>query len=239
MQEQSDQISISQRLKIIRDEIAETCARSGRDPGHVRLVAVSKRKPAEAVHQASIQGQVIFGENRIQEAREKIPQVAAMNPDPAPSWHLIGPLQRNKVKYAVKLFDMVHSLDSVALAQELNKRWTRPDPLAVLLQVNIGAEAQKFGFDPDETAAALREIAELPHLAVHGLMAIPPRAPHPEATRPHFKALAALAAELDALKLPGVSMVELSMGMSSDYRVAIEEGATLVRVGSALFGPRE
>ncbi|MBF0188152.1 MAG: YggS family pyridoxal phosphate-dependent enzyme [Magnetococcales bacterium] len=227
--------SIADTLAQIEERIHQACQRAGRSSESVRLLAVSKRKPAADVTAALAAGQTLFGENRIQEAREKIPEVN----DPRAEWHLIGPLQRNKVKYAVKLFHMVHSLDSLSLASELDKRIPQErTPLSVLLQVNVGREPQKSGFDPSEVEEAARAVSEMANLRVCGLMAIPPYDPDPEAVRPHFRALAELAKKVDNLSISGISMEELSMGMSHDFECAIEEGATLVRVGSALFGPR-
>ncbi len=205
----------------------------------MRLVAVSKTKPASAVLEAIAAGQVLFGENRVQEARDKIPLVAERGGgDVSVAWHLIGSLQRNKVKMAVKLFSMVHSVDSVSLAEELSRRAVDPRPLPVLLQVNVGRETQKSGFAPEEVVDAVGRMANLPGIAIRGLMTLPPITADAEAARPFFRELAQLARNIGALELPGVEMSELSMGMSHDYAVAVEEGATLVRVGSSLFGPR-
>ncbi|MBF0369925.1 MAG: YggS family pyridoxal phosphate-dependent enzyme [Magnetococcales bacterium] len=208
------------------------CERSGRNPREVQLVAVSKVRPARDVNAVVEAGQLLFGENRVQEAREKIPQVAGSGL----KWHLIGPLQRNKVKYAVALFDLIQSVDSLELAREIHQKTQRPMP--VLIQVNIGREPQKHGLLPEEVEGLAREMAQLSGLQVRGLMAIPPYAPDPEAVRPYFQAITQLADHLAGLGIPEISMAERSMGMSHDYEVAIEEGATLVRVGSALFGPR-
>ncbi|MBF0621887.1 MAG: YggS family pyridoxal phosphate-dependent enzyme [Magnetococcales bacterium] len=226
--------SISVNLTTIRQRIASTCARVGKDPSRVQLVAVSKTKPAALVMDALEAGQIIFGENRIQEARDKVPTVN----DARAQWHLIGPLQRNKVKYAVKLFHMIHSVDSIALAEALNKRYTQADPLSVLIQVNIGGETQKHGVAPDQAQSLIRAMADMKNLAVKGLMTVPPYHPDQEQIRPYFRDLAQLAEDLKRLELPSVSMDELSMGMSHDFETAVEEGATLVRVGSAIFGNR-
>ena len=234
--------TMSQNLTTIRARIKSACARSGRDPGRVRLVAVSKTKPAGAVLAALAAGQSLFGENRVLEARDKIPLVNNPNPEKPAVWHLIGPLQRNKVKLAVRLFDMIHSVDSLALAEEIAKRAlnreNRPGPMPILLQVNLGGEVQKQGVPPDAVTHTLAAMARLSGIAIKGLMAIPPHMPTAAAVRPFFRQLAELAAENCRHDLPGVSLEELSMGMSGDFEVAIEEGATLVRVGSALFGPR-
>ncbi|MBF0624312.1 MAG: YggS family pyridoxal phosphate-dependent enzyme [Magnetococcales bacterium] len=226
--------TIVSNLEWLQDRIRQAARAGGRDPAQVRLVAVSKTQPAAAVNAAVAAGQTLFGENRVQEARYKIPQVTGSSVD----WHLIGPLQRNKVKVAVELFQMIHSVDSVALAEDINRRVPGPDPLPVLLQINVGREPQKHGLLPEETAAALEAIAPLSRIAVKGLMTIPPFEPDPEMVRPHFRALADLAQRLERLNLPGVSMAELSMGMSHDFEAAVAEGATLVRIGTALFGER-
>ena len=234
----SDQVA--QRLHEIQARIRAACHRGGRSPDAVRLLAVSKTRPAAMVQTALEAGQLFFGENRVMEARDKIPLV----PDATVQWHLIGPLQRNKVKVAVRLFHMVHSVDSLPLAQALSEA-ARSEALAfsrvmpVLIQVNLGREPQKKGVMPEEADALARAVATLPGVALRGLMAIPPRCDHAEAVRPYFRALSHLAQEIDQQGIPGVAMTELSMGMSHDFDVAVEEGATWVRVGSALFGARQ
>ncbi|MEO5376245.1 MAG: YggS family pyridoxal phosphate-dependent enzyme [Magnetococcus sp. DMHC-6] len=220
----------------INAKIATACRGCGRDPASVRLVAVSKTRPAADISAALQAGQTIFGENRVQEAREKIPQVNASHTSQA-QWHLIGPLQRNKVKIAVRLFQMIHSIDSLALAQEIHHACLWPIP--VLIQVNLGRESQKIGFLPEHLPEALRTMQPLSNIQIQGLMAIPPFLPEPEQTRHYFRKLAQLAQHMNDLNLEGISMAELSMGMSHDFEIAIEEGATFVRIGSALFGSRE
>ncbi|MBF0161065.1 MAG: YggS family pyridoxal phosphate-dependent enzyme [Magnetococcales bacterium] len=225
--------AIVRRLHAIQERIALACQRSGRPSQQVRLLAVSKGQPALHVQAAVTAGQRAFGENRVMEAREKI----AALPEGL-QWHLIGPLQRNKAKWAVTLFQMLHSVDSWPLAQALVAAGCRQSPLPILMQVNIGREPQKQGIPPEEAEDLARAISTLPGLALQGLMAIPPQTAHPEAARPYFRALAALARHIEAQAIPGVRMDELSMGMSHDFEVAIEEGATWIRVGSALFdGP--
>jgi PLP dependent protein len=231
---------ISNNLHHIQEQIVSACERSQRDPGGVRLVAVSKTKPASAVLAAIAEGQLLFGENRVQEARDKIPLVSGgVVGDVVMQWHLIGPLQRNKVKGAVKLFSMVHSVDSVALAGELGKRALEPRPLPILVQVNVGREPQKTGFLPEQVIDAIEQMAMFDGIQVQGLMTIPPITPDAEGARPYFRELAQLADRVRGLQIEGVVMNELSMGMSHDFTVAVEEGATLVRVGSALFGIRD
>lgn len=225
---------VAHNLNTIQERILLACQRCGRDPKQVKLLAVSKTKPATAVQEAVTAGQLLFGENRVMEARDKIPLVER----PQAQWHLIGPLQRNKAKVAAKLFHMVHSIDSLALAQTLSQRCDALKPLPILIQVNIGQEAQKHGVAGDEVERLARSIAQLPGLVLHGLMAIPPRTEQTEQARPHFQALATLARQIEQQAITGVQMNELSMGMSHDFEIAIEEGATLVRVGSALFGKR-
>ena len=176
-----------------------------------------------------------MGENRVQEAREKV----ALLGRSWVRWHLIGHLQRNKVKYVFDLFDLIHSVDSLALAQEINKHGSKRDQvMPIFLQVNVAGEATKFGVAPEEVLPLLKEMARLPYVAVRGLMTIPPLAEDAEASRPYFRELRVLRHEIAKVGIEGISLTELSMGMSNDYEVAIEEGATFVRIGSALFGPR-
>jgi pyridoxal phosphate enzyme (YggS family) len=191
----------------------------------VTLIAVSKGVPAAVVAEAFEAGQRDFGENRVQEAAAKIEALSARGI--TPRWHLIGHLQTNKAKIAANLFAIIHSVESLRLAQELSRRAQR---VGILLEVNAAQEASKFGFTPKEVAPALSSIASLPHLDVQGLMTVAPQANDPEAVRPVFRELRQLR---DALRLR-----ELSMGMTDDFEVAIEEGATMVRVGRAIFGER-
>ena len=224
--------SISQRLDEIRQRMASACERSGRDPQSVRLVAVSKTFPAEAVIEASEAGQDCFGESRLQEAQPKLEQLPA-----GFDWHFIGRVQRNKVRKILPLFGTVHGIDSMKLAEHTDRvageMGLRPK---VFLQVNIGREESKGGFDPDEIETLAPTLAGLSHLTILGLMCIPPAGPDAESARPWFVAMR----ELKERLAPGFNgdFTHLSMGMSGDYEVAIEEGATLVRVGSAIFGGR-
>ncbi|HLZ73205.1 MAG TPA: YggS family pyridoxal phosphate-dependent enzyme [Dehalococcoidia bacterium] len=217
---------IAANLETVRGRIARAAARAGRDPASVRLVAISKTYGPEAVLAAWNAGQRDFGENRVQEAEEKIPAVAAGGARPV--WHLVGHLQTNKVRPALQLFDILQSVDSLHLAEALQRRSV--DPVPVLIEVNAGGEASKGGFAPEETADAIAALRSLTHLRVQGLMTVAPPVSDPEAVRPVFRELASLARRLE---LP-----ELSMGMSGDFEVAIAEGATLVRIGTAIFGPR-
>ena len=216
----------------LRERIAAACARTGRDPASVTLMAVSKHQPPEAVEAALAAGLTCFGENRVQEAKAKIP----LCPGRA-RWQLIGHLQSNKCRDAVALFGMIQSVDSLALAQELDKHCEKAaKTLPVLLEVNVAGEASKFGYTPTALLAELATLNQLPRLEIHGLMTIAPYTPTPERVRPVFRRLRELKTECE--QLLGVPLPQLSMGMSGDFEVAIEEGATCVRIGTALFGPR-
>ncbi len=226
---------ICAKLQVIRQQIAEAAGRSGRNPDDVRLLAVSKRQGLEKIREAFQCGQLLFGENYLQEARDKIARL-----DPAISWHFIGHLQSNKAKTAVELFQMVETVDRLKIAQALdNHAAALSRCLDILIQVNIGREKQKSGVEPQHAGQLIQEVGKLTHLRVRGLMAMPPYAASPEESRPYFKALKNLAGQFTAAGLFSPdSPVELSMGMSGDFIVAVEEGATLVRVGTALFGER-
>ena len=219
-------MGIAEQLARVQERIDGACLRAGRSPDEVTLVGVSKGVPAEAVAQAHAAGLQDFGENRVQEAAEKIEALAALGV--RPRWHLVGHLQTNKAKTATDLFAIIHSVDSVRLAQALSRRAREAVP--ILLQVNVVQEAGKFGFAPEEVAPAMSALATLPNLDVRGLMTIAPLTEQPETVRPVFRRLRELR---DALGLR-----ELSMGMTDDFEVAVEEGATMVRVGRAVFGPR-
>jgi pyridoxal phosphate enzyme (YggS family) len=227
-------MSIKENLDHIRDRIAAACARSGRDPLEVRLVAVSKTKPAAMIEEAAAAGQLLFGESYVQEFAAKAEEVKR-----PVKWHFIGGLQTNKVKYLRGRVALIHSVDRLSLAREIDRQWARMGRRAdVLIQVNLGAEETKSGTTEEETFRLVRQVAECPYLRIRGLMAIPPYLEDPEAVRPFFRRLRHLAEEIAGLKVPGVEMTELSMGMSHDFEVAVEEGATLVRVGTAIFGER-
>ena len=227
-------MSIAVNLKNIQERIAVAARKAGRDPATVRLVAVSKTQPAAAVDEAALSGQLIFGENYVQELTAKAAEVTA-----PVEWHFIGNLQGNKVRQVAGLVTMVHSMDRLSLAQEIDRQWAKIGrPCDVLVQVNIACEATKCGTSTDELFRLVRDIAPLPHLRIRGLMTMPPFFDDPEGARPYFRELKRLAAEIASLGIAGVDMKELSMGMSGDFEVAIEEGATLVRVGSAIFGER-
>ena len=219
-------MSIAESLALVRERIAMTCSHAGRSPDEVTLVGVTKSAPSEIAAQAVTAGLSDLGENRVQEAALKIEALAAR--DLRPRWHLIGHLQSNKAKTAVRLFAILHSVDSIRLAQILSRR--AHDQVSLLLEVNVAQEASKFGFAPQEVPSAVQAIDTLPHLEVRGLMTVAPMTNDAESVRPIFRQLRKLRDEL------GLS--ELSMGMTDDFEVAIEEGATIVRVGRAIFGPR-
>lgn len=218
----------------IQERIVAACQRAERDPNSVRLIAVSKVKPAEQVEAAYASGQQLFGESYVQEFRDKAPQVQA-----PVEWHFLGGLQSNKVKYLRGKVVMIHSVDRLSLAEEISRQWQKIDASCkILLQVNIGEEEQKSGCNPAELEALARSIAELANLQICGLMCLPPHCDDAEQVRPYFARMRELALQIEQLQLPNVTMTELSMGMSGDFEVAVEEGATLVRVGTAIFGER-
>lgn len=221
--------TLATRLARIREAVATAATRSG-EGQPVTLIGVSKRQPLAAILEARAEGLLDFGENYAQELREK---ADAVQDAPAPRWHFIGPLQSNKVKL-VAGSHLVHTIDRAKLLEKLEARGATQD---VLIQVNIAAEPQKAGIDPAQLPELLDRFADFDHVRCRGLMLIPPHGP-PEATRPHFAALRALRDHHAKFTRPGVQLRALSMGMSADFHVAIEEGATLVRVGTAIFGPR-
>jgi pyridoxal phosphate enzyme (YggS family) len=219
---------VADGLERVRVRIASACARAGRDPSEVALVAVSKVHPAAAVREAYEAGQRLFGENYVQELVDKAEALSGL---PGLAWHFIGHLQRNKAKAVVEIGALVETVDSVRLAAELDRRAAAVSrTVPVLLQVNVAGEAQKSGCRPEDLFALVSEVRALPHLELRGLMTIPPLGEAPEASRRHFAMLRALAAEH--------GLRELSMGMSADLEAAVEEGATIVRVGTAIFGER-
>jgi hypothetical protein len=230
---------LAARLAAVQGRIARAAARAGRRPEEVTLVGVSKRQPAEAVAALVAAGLSHCGESFVQEAREKIPGVAALlGGAPAPRWHLVGRLQRNKARLAAGLFDVIESVDRVELALALEgAAATAGRTLEVLLQVNVSGEAQKGGAWPEALPALARELAGYGHLQLTGLMTVPRATDDPEQARPAFARLRELRDDL-CRTVSGLTLPVLSMGMSADFEVAIEEGATLVRVGTALFGPR-
>ncbi|MBU2590510.1 MAG: YggS family pyridoxal phosphate-dependent enzyme [Nitrospinae bacterium] len=225
---------ITINIKEIRNRIGEAANRVGRNPLSVKLVAATKTVAVSSINEAIEAGIDIIGENRIQEARDKAPELNKV------SCHLIGHLQKNKVKYIFGLFDMVHSVDSPELAAEINRQAiAKGKRMDILLQVNVSGEESKFGFDEKNLLPDLSEIGKMEGIAVKGLMTIPPYSDEPNDSRPFFKRLSALRKKIQAMGIEGIEMGELSMGMSNDFEVAVEEGATMVRVGSAIFGRRQ
>lgn len=227
--------SIQNRLRLVRERIEATALACDRDPKTVKLVAVSKTVPVDPIRAAIKAGVTILGENYVQEAREKIEALR----EEKISWHFIGHLQSNKAKYAVKLFDLIHSVDSLKLAKELNRRAkTLGKVQDILIQVNISGEETKSGIDTEQAIKLVREISLLENLAICGLMTMPPYFNAPDKVRPYFRALKSLQAAIRDQAIPNVHMDELSMGMTGDFEAAIQEGATLVRIGTAIFGER-
>ena len=226
---------IRDKLTRIRDTMEQAARRAGRDASTIKLVAVSKFVDPQRILEAVACGQLLFGENYLQEAVEKRPKV-----DSSTRWHFIGHLQSNKARQAVTLFDVIETVDRLKIAKALDQQAKELDKeLSVLVQVNIGREPQKSGVLPQDTQALLQDIRHHTNLLVQGLMAMPPFSDNPEDSRPYFKELVILAKQLASAGLfQDNEHVELSMGMSTDFAVAIEEGATIIRVGTALFGER-
>ncbi|MDA3894533.1 MAG: YggS family pyridoxal phosphate-dependent enzyme [Desulfobacteraceae bacterium] len=223
------------RIEKIRLRMEKAALSCGRDPLDVSLVAVTKTVSADNVKAAVGTGVTIFGENYIQEAMKKIDEID----DNRLSWHFIGHLQSNKAKYVVRYFDLIHSIDTLKLAQEINRQAEKLDKIQnILVQVNIAMEATKSGVSSQDTISLVREISSLKNLSVKGLMTMPPFFNQPEKVRPHFKHLAQLKDQIQRESIEHIQMNELSMGMTGDFEVAIEEGATLVRIGTAIFGGR-
>jgi pyridoxal phosphate enzyme (YggS family) len=219
-------------INAIQQRIEAACARAGRTAGSVTLVAVTKGQPPEVVGEAAKLGLRLFGENKVQEAKAKIP----LCPDRL-RWHMIGHLQTNKCRDAVELFEMIQSVDSLHLAEEINKRAEQAaKTLPVLLEVSAVGEASKFGYRPEQLLAELSRLNALPRLEIHGLMTVPPWTPDPEKVRPVFREMRELKERCE--QILGAPLPHLSMGMTGDFEVAIEEGATMVRIGTALFGER-
>ncbi len=227
-------MTISSNLAKIKERIRTAAEAAGRDPASVRLVAVSKTRPAADIIAACQAGQTVFGENYIQELVPKLAEVHE-----AVEWHVIGHLQSNKVKYITGRVAMIHSVDRLSLAQEIDRQWDKLGKICdVLIQVNISGEASKSGASEAGTLQLVRECALLPNIRVKGLMTMPPFFDDPEAARPYFAELRRLSEVIAAQRITGVDMAELSMGMSGDFEAAIQEGATLVRIGTAIFGER-
>lgn len=226
--------TVTDRIREVRDRIAEAAVKSGRRPSDVRLMAVTKTVDDERILEAIEAGVEIIGENYVQEGKRKIEKLGK-----SVEWHLIGYLQSNKAKYAVKLFDLIHSVDRMSLAQELDKRSRAVGSVTnILIEVNVSGEETKSGARKEEALALIRGIARLDHLSIRGLMTMPPWFDDAEDARPYFAALRALRDTVREADIGNVRMDELSMGMTGDYPVAVEEGATIVRVGRGIFGER-
>jgi len=216
----------------VEERIQAACARVERDRSEVLLVAVTKGQPPEVVRAAADLGHALFAENKVQEAKAKIPLCPGRL-----HWHMIGHLQSNKCRDAVYFFEMIESVDSLALADDLNKACEKfAKTMPALLEVNMAGESSKFGFKPEQLLSQLEQINALPRLEIHGLMTVAPWTPEPEKIRPIFRQLRELKEQCESML--GAPLPHLSMGMSGDFEVAIEEGATIVRIGTALFGPR-
>ena len=227
--------AIAQNVQAVQNALRRAAQRAGRQAEDIRLVAVTKSVPVDRIRLALEAGIGHLGENRVQEALPKLDAVGAYRP----TWHFIGHLQRRKVKSVVGRFTMIHSVDSVELAVEIDRRAGEAGlQQAVLLEVNLGEEESKTGFAPAAVAGALEALDDLEHIQVQGLMAIPPPVPDPTAARPYFRALRELARATEPRVFRRIRLDELSMGMSNDYEVAVEEGATMIRVGTAIFGAR-
>lgn len=227
-------VDVAANYHKVLSRIREAAAKAGRAPGEVKLLAAAKSQSVETVAAALAAGVTIIGENYVQEAQAKKQKLHA-----AAEWHMIGHLQRNKTKTAVELFDMIESLDGVALARELDKEGAkRGKVVRTLVEINLTGEQTKSGIDKAQLPALLEETATLAHISIDGLMTVPPFCTEPERVRPYFCALRELAARATDGRLPNARLTELSMGMSHDYVIAVEEGATIVRIGTALFGPR-
>jgi len=228
-------VDVEANYQSILARISVAAAESGRDARGVRLLAASKSQSIDAIRVALAAGVVLIGENYVQEATEKRNQLAEAKAE----WHMIGHLQRNKAKLAVQLFDVIESLDNLALARELDKEAGKRNKIArAFIEVNLAGEESKTGIAKGEVARLLEQISNLAQVRVEGLMTVPPFREDLEAVRSYFRELRELRDSLNSLNLPNVQLNELSMGMSHDFTVAIEEGATIVRVGTALFGPR-
>ncbi len=225
-------MGLAENLEQIETRIRAACERAKRPRESVQLLAVSKTHPPETIREATELGLTFFGENKVQEAKAKIPQC----PGKA-RWQFIGHLQSNKCRDAVELFEMIQGVDSLAIAQEINKRAEQAGKtMPILLEINVAGERSKFGYQPEQMLADLKAINALPRLEIHGLMAIPPFSPVAEKSRPYFRKLRELKQQAEAIL--GAPLPHLSMGMSGDFEVAIEEGATIIRIGTALFGER-
>ena len=226
---------IAENIELVRERIKAACLRSRRDPKEVTLIAVSKTKPASMIEEASLTGIRDFGENKVQEIMDKYPQL--------PSdirWHMIGHLQRNKVKYIVDKVALIHSVDSLRLAETIENEAAKHNvTVPILIEVNVAQEESKFGLKTEEVLSLVESVAALPHINIKGLMTIAPYVEDPEENRGIFRQLKKLSVDIAAKNINNVNMSVLSMGMTGDYQVAVQEGATMVRVGTGIFGERD
>lgn len=226
--------SIHENLKQVRDRVAAAADRAGRDPEAVRIVAVSKTKPVSLILEAIDAGVTEIGENQLQEARAKYDQI-----DRPVKWHFVGHLQRNKVKAALRFFDLIHSVDSLRLLNEINRRSAGLNcQTDVLVQVNTSGESSKYGVQPEQALSFIESVLDYGHVRIKGLMTIGPFAPNVDAVRPSFALLRRLQEQVKSQRFDGVDMAYLSMGMTHDFEVAVEEGANIIRIGTAIFGKR-
>ena len=226
---------IKENLEFVEENITRACEKAGRSRDEVTLIAVSKTKPVSDIRQAMDCGIKVFGENKVQEIKDKTEEIK----EPL-NWHMIGHLQANKVKYLPGRVCMIHSVDNVKLAAEIEKQFAKADQVIdVLIEVNMAHEESKFGLSPEEVPDFVKEISAFPHLNIRGLMTIAPYTEDPESNRVYFKGLRELKDKINSMNIEGVNMDTLSMGMTGDYQVAIEEGATFVRVGTGIFGERD
>lgn len=225
---------IKENLLEVRKRMEEACLRCGRKPEEVTLIAVSKTKPISMMEEVYAEGCLDFGENKVQEIVRKLPDMPQNI-----RWHMIGHLQRNKVKMIADKVTLIHSVDSIRLAEQIEEEAAKLGrTVDILLEVNVAKEESKYGFLPEELETGVREISRFPHIAIKGLMTIAPFVENPENNRKYFKKLRQLSVDMQQKTIDNVSMSVLSMGMTGDYEVAIEEGATLIRVGTGIFGAR-
>ena len=226
---------IAENLEQVRKNIEEACRKVGRDPKEVTLIAVSKTKPVEMLKEAYTAGARCFGENKVQEIMDKYPQLPSDI-----QWHMIGHLQRNKVKYIVDKVKMIHSVDSLRLAETIEQEAAKHEvQVPILLEVNVAQEESKFGLRMDEVLPLAETVCSFPHVKIQGLMTIAPYVENPEENREIFRQLKKLSVDIEAKNINNVTMSVLSMGMTGDYQVAVQEGATVVRVGTGIFGKRD
>ena len=231
----TEETMVRENLNNIERRIQDACKRSGRERSSVRLISVTKTKPLELLREAYDCGEKYFGENKVQEIINKAPCLPGDI-----HWHMIGHLQKNKVKYLMGVAEMIHGVDSLELAKMIDKEAAKAGIIMpILLEVNVAQEESKFGLHCDEVLPLVREIALLPHVKLKGLMTIAPYTEDPESNRPYFKRLYQLSIDISSKKIDNVDMYELSMGMTGDFEVAIEEGATMIRVGTGIFGERD